>query len=702
MDSNTALIEKSDEDFEAGRYHDSLKILLDLADGHLSSEQKIRLLRRVVQVKRRLMESQLAIPEARKYVELEKQLSGTNSKNYAIALNELAMVLAKDNNNKARQNIQKAISIMKRLKLEGTEEYGSMLFTLGEVFYIEGMIAEAIDTFHKARAILQSFGKGRDYYMAATDLAICHKKRKNYVLAKEFFQESFSLTLDSVGNKHPDYGMIAYLLGRFYLREKNEQMGYGLLREALEIYKVTFGPKHPQTMGIQARLAEKYLDENAKKAIRDSTEADLATTVTREVMKKLSVVYEDIQNAPVQNSLRSSPETEEKIQKDDDKLAKEILQKATAPGDIFDAIEEYDLETDSETARVLYCALLKPPLASQLIPEERMAVFDSLSRCYAKQDDHKRGLTCTQLYLNELKTLEGCRTKHYALGLEKLAMNYMSLNDLKAVRTFAEQAVEIMREIGREDHKRYAGMIFLLGNAEQREDNFEKALGFYQQAKLLTSHEADPMLYSTLLVCMDLCHRNLNQWDQAYAICREELGIAKENDSRHADALSSLSCVYAKLKQYELAVTALKQAINIRKKEETPKDSQEDNYAGLKRIVNMEADLALLKEKSLVVHRENIEVDHMFRMCNECGKIKYDMDVCNGCCKAWYCDRECQLKHWSIHKLVCIVCFNCEVRLNRDTVFLRCSKCKATKYCGVECQTEDWKEHKKTCTKSTE
>jgi len=82
-----------------------------------------------------------------------------------------------------------------------------------------------------------------------------------------------------------------------------------------------------------------------------------------------------------------------------------------------------------------------------------------------------------------------------------------------------------------------------------------------------------------------------------------------------------------------LAVTALKQAINIRKKEETPKDSkkiimrpQENCQHG--------ADLALLKEKSLVVHRENIEVDHMFRMCNECGKIKYDMDVCNGCCKA--------------------------------------------------------------------
>jgi hypothetical protein len=57
----------------------------------------------------------------------------------------------------------------------------------------------------------------------------------------------------------------------------------------------------------------------------------------------------------------------------------------------------------------------------------------------------------------------------------------------------------------------------------------------------------------------------------------------------------------------------------------------------------------------------------ILRSCGGCGKeeISYKMTEiqpppvplvfkrCGGCQKEWYCGRECQVKHWSQHKLVC-------------------------------------------------
>ena len=705
MDANISCIAKSDEFFEAGKYHDSLEILLGITDAYLSAQQKIKVVRRVIQIKRRLMESHLAIPEAKKYVELEKQLSGIGSKNYAIALNELALCQVKNNNNKARQNVQKAISIMKKLKLEGTEEYGLMLYSLGDIFFAEEMLGDAIDAFQRARLLLARFGKGREYCRNALSLAICHTNREEHAIAEELCREAYELTLQRVGNKHLDYGTCAYQMAHIYLHQKDEKMGLNLLEESLSIYRDSLGDTHFRTLAIQkeimtARNQGGSIENLATVATRKHLEnsKDLAATVTREVMKELSIAYTDIQKIEIEKITTDVPIDKSPGFNFATPSALEILQKAVTPSDVFRIIEEYDIPSHSQTSCELLCALLRPPFDTQLTQEERTEVYSSLGGCYANQNDYKRALIYAQLHLSGVRDAEGYRTKHYALGLEIIAMYYMSLDKLDETRTFMTQAVDIMQEIGREDHKNYAGMIFILGNTEQRVDRFEKALEYYQKAKLLSNPDFDPEFYSTLLSCMDLCHRSLNQWDRAYEICMEDLRIAIDKygdlSLRYSDVLCSLSCIYAKFKQYELAIVTLKKGINIRKQQKEATNVKTVDS----KIAKSEADLEILHERSRIVHREDIDVGHMFRMCNECEKIKHDMDVCNGCCKAWYCNTECQLKHWPTHKKLCTVCFNCDKRLDRDAAtFLRCSKCKAIKYCGKECQNEDWKEHKQTC-----
>jgi hypothetical protein len=82
-------------------------------------------------------------------------------------------------------------------------------------------------------------------------------------------------------------------------------------------------------------------------------------------------------------------------------------------------------------------------------------------------------------------------------------------------------------------------------------------------------------------------------------------------------------------------------------------------------------------------------------MCSHCGHVKEHMRACP-CCRAWYCDTECQLKHWPMHLTICNACSQCGEQL---TTIRRCKRCMVAKYCDVECQKAHWSVHKKECTK---
>lgn len=57
-----------------------------------------------------------------------------------------------------------------------------------------------------------------------------------------------------------------------------------------------------------------------------------------------------------------------------------------------------------------------------------------------------------------------------------------------------------------------------------------------------------------------------------------------------------------------------------------------------------------IKEKNYAKSRKELEVK---LICCFCGTVKEKMSKCKGCLKVYYCNRECQTKHWSLHRPVC-------------------------------------------------
>ena len=134
--------------------------------------------------------------------------------------------------------------------------------------------------------------------------------------------------------------------------------------------------------------------------------------------------------------------------------------------------------------------------------------------------------------------------------------------------------------------------------------------------------------------------------------------------------------------------------------------------------------------------------------CHCCGTNVQGLKKCAGCGNAVYCSKECQRKHWKIHKNECknslpkspakadgnitetsngipnvsndeiVACHHGQLHSNlvinssetgvsscdfcgmKSTTLKKCGACKKVQYCNQECQKKDWKKHKQVCIRS--
>ncbi|GFH48325.1 hypothetical protein CTEN210_04801 [Chaetoceros tenuissimus] len=113
--------------------------------------------------------------------------------------------------------------------------------------------------------------------------------------------------------------------------------------------------------------------------------------------------------------------------------------------------------------------------------------------------------------------------------------------------------------------------------------------------------------------------------------------------------------------------------------------------------------------------------------CNKEGAVLRCVPCRDAGVDVFFCDRECQVKLWKTHKLVCkktsngdlptasketkaegeeglrlyeesSACTNCmKTHADIGSKLSVCSKCKSAYYCSRECQVKDWPKHKRMC-----
>jgi tetratricopeptide (TPR) repeat protein len=311
-----------------------------------------------------------------------------------------------------------------------------------------------------------------------------------------------------------------------------------------------------------------------------------------------------------------------------------------------------------------------------------------LSGCCCRLLDYKAALPHAQRRLILEQQLHAPRSLEHAHALEELCMVQRGLKDFPASRKAIAEALAIMDELGLQQSEEYGGMLVTLGSLDLDQGHLKEALVIYGKAKaVLVQHKGHE--YGPLLDNMASCHKELQQWNEAIA-CRKEVvehnrNLLGTSHPDYASVLNNLATLFFSLKQYEEAIPRFEEALPICQRvfgDQHPI------------TVGVASSLAIARQRAKQPHRGMIKVGHDHRMCNQCGKVVEHTSECSGCARVWYCDTDCQLKHWATHKPLCNVCLQCDTV---QTVNRYCSRCKKAKYCNATCQTAHWSQHKSEC-----
>lgn len=289
-------------------------------------------------------------------------------------------------------------------------------------------------------------------------------------------------------------------------------------------------------------------------------------------------------------------------------------------------------------------------------------------------------------YIEDKRKLKGIGTEDEFRILSVLYCIYRNSKDYLKAYDICKEEARCFGNLSKDNRRIYANTVVEIADFDLKREAYIECLSLYEEAKKIFVENKYEDSHRKLIVKLIHYHQKLYQFDKAFTCCKQLIKLTPQKTNEYGDVLIHLSSLYYNLKQYEKACVLMEEALTIKNV-----DKQ-----------TVETKLTEIREKARIVHRESLEVGHMYRICNECDTITENMDICNGCCRAWYCNKECQLRHWPTHKPLCVVCMNCDKPLNRDTILLRCSLCNSAKYCDEECLKANLEEHKKTCNPTKE
>ncbi len=168
---------------------------------------------------------------------------------------------------------------------------------------------------------------------------------------------------------------------------------------------------------------------------------------------------------------------------------------------------------------------------------------------------------------------------------------------------------------------------------------------------------------------------------ESIALCRKLHGSSHPT---YAIVLSAFAAALIALKQYPDAIAHYQEALTI---------FESMNDAA--KVQDITAALSSTRHLLRADRRKVIDAGHEHRLCNQCGQVAERMPCCEGCGRVWYCNSDCQLRHWVVHRPLCNFCSGCDAVLS-DRVRLHCGRCRA-RYCDAECQRAHWSLHKQQC-----
>ena len=245
--------------------------------------------------------------------------------------------------------------------------------------------------------------------------------------------------------------------------------------------------------------------------------------------------------------------------------------------------------------------------------------------------------------------------------------------------------------------------LFSVAQAFLGERNWEEGLKHLEEAHSLIKPEYDADTLVAQLSLHALVLEGAESYEEALLIRKQAIVVSLRIDSDRMDFAEcrlDIAKLYAKLKQFSLAVDWAAKAVEIR--QEALGDSHPSTRDALSLFTLYYRALPDPKKKKELASKSH-------RLCNylECTKVEKKMGICLHCNSYYLCKdhRDLIAEHmcvcpnhpdalWVERKLDKVV--KCR-RCRKESKLLKCSVCGEVAYCGGKCQNEDWKRHKLFC-----
>jgi len=268
------IIKEAIETRNKGEYQKAIDLVIPLLQHphkkKLVVRQELDVLNLLVYVHRVLLKHKIALSYAEKYLELTQRSFKFESLERAIALRILSMVNRDlENLTPANDNITKALNIMKKLKLDQSQEYESMLMVFASIKYKKGQFKKALKIYTKVSVLASRNVQAREYSILLNEIALCHQKLQQWDKAIDCYKRQIGHGLKLNANDHIDHATALWNFGNLYFDLGQFNDALQLLEEGRVIYRKICGDQNEITIYKTKRIIE--LRESIKSLDREPT-----------------------------------------------------------------------------------------------------------------------------------------------------------------------------------------------------------------------------------------------------------------------------------------------------------------------------------------------------------------------------------------------------------------------------------------------
>lgn len=485
---------------------------------------------RQLRKERKFSEAVTALEKAK--TEVEKK-SGRTSKNYAIVINNLALVYDDMNNFSLAEPLYKeALAIYKSTTGEKDVMYVTTLENLGYLYQQQGKFKEAEEHYSQALAINKEVlgTKHPDYATSLENLAKLAEKSGQKDKAEKLYIEHLNLIKDNLGEKNPVYATAMENLAKYYQNNGNFRLAEDYFRDVLKLRKRNGGDKTVDYAHTLNNLAILY---------KVSGRASLAEATYEEALALYKATVGD--NNPAYAEVVSN-------------LANLYYSQANYKK----AEQMYE-----ESRKIIETSYGKNSL------QYAMALRDLAKIHYVKSEY----AAAEPLYEEALQILKsrGSNNKEYAAIINDLASLYrMQGNEAKAL-PLLEESIKINKEILGEKHPEYARSLYQLAIISyKKEGATPKVKKMYEDVvEICRANPADANLYGSAVGALANLYNNDGDFTKAEPLYKEGIKVSRQNLGKkhptYARNVSNLAVLYRQKGKFDKAIEMFSEVAEIRK-----------------------------------------------------------------------------------------------------------------------------------------